>query len=149
MKVTDRLRVEHGIFLRQLRYLDHLLLSGAPKMTLTTAAEIICRAEEQHAALEDRVLYPELAKILGEAHPALRGLEEDHSGIRKLVEMIRCGEVEEDWIRRLVHLLRAHMEREIHQIFPLAEELLSEETLSTLSNWSVEHVREAMESGEK
>ena len=40
------------------------------------------------------------------------------------------------------------MEREIHQIFPLAEDLLSEEILSTLNNWNVDHLCEAMESGE-
>jgi len=148
MKVTDRLKVEHGIFLRQLRYLDQLLLSGAPKTALTTAVETICRAEEQHAALEDRVLYPELTKLLGKDHPALRRLDEDHNGIRRLVGMVRSGEAKEDSIRSLVHLLRAHMEREIHQIFPLAEDLLSEEILSTLNNWNVDHLCEAMESGE-
>jgi hemerythrin-like domain-containing protein len=149
MKLTDRLKVEHGIFLRQLRYLDHLLLSRASKAALATAADIICRAEEQHAALEDRVLYPEMAKALGEAHPTLRLLAEDHDRIRELVAKTRSGEVEEDCIRRLVHFLRAHMEREIHQVFPLAEQLLSEITLNRLSNWDVEHVHEEVESGER
>jgi hypothetical protein len=99
MKVTDRLKVEHGIFLRQLRYLEHLLSSHSPKTALATAVETICRAEEQHAALEDRVLYPALTKLLGEDHPALQRLNEDHG--------------------------------------------------ATLSNWNAEHIREAMESGEK
>ncbi len=149
MKVTDRLKVEHGIFLRQLRYLEQLLSLHAPKPALATAVETICRAEEQHAALEDRVLYPELTKLLGADHPALLRLGEDHGAIRRMLGLIRSGDVEEESIRSLVHLLRDHMEREIHQIFPLAEELLSEETLSTLSNWNAEHVREALESGEK
>ena len=149
MKLTDRLKVEHGIFLRQLRHLDDLLLSRAPKEALATAADIICRAEEQHAALEDRVLYPEMAKALGEAHPALRLLADDHGRIRELVTMVRSGEVTEDSIRRLAHFLRAHMEREIHQVFPLAEQLLSEATLNSLSNWDVEHVHEEIESGER
>ena len=149
MRLTDRLKVEHGIFLRQLRYLDHLLLARASPTALATATDILCRAEEQHAALEDHVLYPEMTKALGEAHPALRLLAEDHGKIRELVAMIRSGQVEEDCIRRLVHLLRAHMEREIHLVFPLAEQVLSEETLNTLSNWDVEHVHEEIESGER
>ena len=148
MKITDRLKVEHGVFLRQLRYLEHLLEYDAPSAALAVAVETISRAEEHHTTIEDRLLYPALTKVLGEDFPPWRELEDDHKHIRQLVGKIRSGDFDGDTVHRLVQALRVHMEREIHQVFPLVEEILSEERLIALSNWDTEHVLEALESGE-
>jgi hemerythrin-like domain-containing protein len=148
VKLTDRLKVEHGVFLRQLRYLGQLLDHDAPPAVLSAAVETIARAEEHHSAIEDRLLYPELARVLGEDCPPLRELDADHQQIRRLVGKVRSGDFDADTVHRLLHALRAHMEREIHQVFPLVEEVFSEEKLAALSNWDSEHVLEALESGE-
>ena len=145
MKITDRLKVEHGVFLRQLRYLEYLLEYDAPKAALAVAVETVARAEEHHTTIEDRLLYPALTKVLGEDFAPLRELNQEHEHIRLLVGKIRSGEFDEDTVHRLVDGLRVHMEREIHQIFPLVEEILPEERLTSLSNWEAEHVLESLE----
>jgi hypothetical protein len=38
--------------------------------------------------------------------------------------------------------LGSHIEKEIHLIFPLAEEWIPEETLSQMCDWYAEHVRD-------
>jgi hemerythrin-like domain-containing protein len=144
MKITDRLKVEHGVFLRQLRYLDKLLEREAPKAVLAAAVETIAMAEEHHTLIEDRLLYPELAKVFGEDLPALRELAQDHDEVRGLVAAVRSGDFDGDVVRRLVGALRVHLEREIHQIFPLVEEVLPPDRLLSLSNWEAEHVLETL-----
>jgi hemerythrin-like domain-containing protein len=144
MKITDRLKVEHGVFLRQLRYLEQLLEQDAPKPVLATAVETIARAEEHHTMIEDRLLYPELAKVFGEDLPALRELADEHDQVRRLVATIRSGDFSAGDVHRLVKTLRVHLEREIHQIFPLVEEILPAERLVSLSNWDSEHVLEEL-----
>jgi hemerythrin-like domain-containing protein len=147
VKITDRLKVEHGVFLRQLRYLEHLLEYDAPKAALAVAVETISRAEEHHTAIEDRLLYPALTKVLGEDFPPWLELEQEHRHIRQLAGKIRSGEFDGDTVHRFVQALRVHMEREIHQVFPLVEEILPEERLSALSNWDAEHVLESLGEG--
>jgi hemerythrin-like domain-containing protein len=144
MKITDRLKVEHGVFLRQLRYVDDLLADAASKPVLAAAVETIARAEEHHTAIEDRLLYPELARVFGEDLPALRDLAREHEQVRRLVAVVRSGDFGVEDVRRLVQALRVHMEREIHQIFPLVEEVLPPERLAALSSWDAEHVVESL-----
>ncbi|HEX6739416.1 MAG TPA: hemerythrin domain-containing protein [Vicinamibacteria bacterium] len=144
MKITDRLKVEHGVFLRQLRYLDDLLASEASKPVLAAAVETIARAEEHHTTIEDRLLYPELARVFGEDLPALRELAREHEQVRRLMGVVRSGEFRGEDVRRLIQALRVHMEREIHQIFPLVEEVLPPERLASLSSWEAEHVIEGL-----
>jgi hemerythrin-like domain-containing protein len=147
MKITDRLKVEHGVFLRQLRYLEDLLEREAPKAVLAAALETIARAEEHHTMIEDRLLYPELTRVFGEDLPALRELAQEHDHVRLLVSVIRSGEFDADDVHRFIEALRVHLEREIHQVFPLVEEVLPPERLASLSNWDAEHVLESLRPG--
>jgi len=143
MKVTERLKVEHGVFLLQLRTLEDLLARNAPAVALAAAVETISRAEEHHSAIEERLLYPALAKAVGQEFPPLQQVAADHQSIKSLVERIRGGDVGHEPIRELINLLREHMEREIHDTFRVIEEALPEETLRAMCNWEVEHVFEA------
>jgi hemerythrin-like domain-containing protein len=145
MKITDRLKVEHGVFLRQLKLVESLLSRETPKAVLASVVETIAQAEEHHTMLEDRLLYPELAKVFGEDLPALRELAREHRDVHALVTLIRSGRFQEDDVRQFVKALRAHLEREIHQIFPLVEEILPPERLVSLSSWDAEHVLESLE----
>ena len=143
MKLTDRLRVEHGVFLIQLRHLEALVQQGAPREALAAVTGAIVGAEAHHSAVEDRVLYPALRKRLGEELPALDQIEADHATIRKLGERIGSGSFDDETVTSLISLLRAHMEREIHDTFARIEELIPEDELSAMFNWNVEHVFEA------
>ena len=143
MKITERLKVEHGVYLLQLRHLEALMDAQAPQEVLKAVVQAIAAAEDQHSKLEDNVLYPELAKIVGQEFAPLLQVKEDH---RKLAELSgRAGSTGDPvHVQAFVDLLRAHLEREIHNLFALAEEVLGADLLSSLGNWQEEHIYREM-----
>jgi len=140
MKITDRLKVEHGVFLQQLRTLGELVAAGAPAPVVAAVVETIAAAEQRHAEIEERLLYPALTKALGESFPALVKVQGEHTAIRNAVARIRSGGFEAADVELLVETMRDHLEHEIHSLFALAEEWLTEEHLTSMCNWNVEHV---------
>jgi len=144
MKLTDRLKVEHGVFLKQLAFLESLVKLGAPGPVLGVVAETIVTAEEDHSQLEGRVLYPELEKALGSDYGPLKQIAQDHADLAALVARIRGGAVDATLVMELVNVLREHLEREIHGMFALAEEWIPAERLEALVNWEEEHLYESM-----
>lgn len=144
MKLTDRLKVEHGIFLKQLAFLEGLVKLGAPGPVLGVVAETIVTAEEDHSQLEGRVLYPELEKALGTDYGPLKQIAQDHAALAALVERIRAGTVDAKLVMELVNVLRDHLEREIHGLFALAEQWIPAERLEALVSWEEEHLYESM-----
>ena len=144
MKLTDRLKVEHGVFLKQLAFLEGLVKLDASSRLLAVVAETIVMAEEDHSQIEGRILYPELEKAVGKDYPALRQVADDHSAIAAIVKRVRAGENDPKTILEFVALMREHLEREIHGLFALAEEWIPGDRLEALSNWEEEHVYESL-----
>jgi hemerythrin-like domain-containing protein len=142
MKLTDRLKVEHGIFLAQLRQLEQMVAVRAPAAALAGAIETIARAELQHSALEDRLLYPALARKVGTDAAPLRTIKADHERIQQQLDAIRAGGPDPEKTSEFVRTLRDHMEREIHEVFVLAERVLPEEELHSMCNWDIQHIFE-------
>jgi hemerythrin-like domain-containing protein len=144
MKITDRLKVEHGVFLEQLRFLEELVARNAPPLVLRAVVETIASAEERHSQVEERVLFPALSRILGTAFRPLESVSADHDCIQRLTAQIQRGDVDREVVLAYADVMRRHMEEEIHGLFPLIEEVLGDEILETLSNWNAEHVRVEM-----
>jgi hemerythrin-like domain-containing protein len=142
MKITERLKVEHGVFLHQLKALERLVREDAAADAVGAVVAVIASAEEHHSELEDRILYPAIEKVLGKDSPPLRAVAAEHVALRGLAERIQGGDRTAALVLAYVEALRKHLEREIHALFPLAEEVLSPEALATLSNWDVEHVHD-------
>jgi hemerythrin-like domain-containing protein len=142
MKITDRLKAEHGVFLWQLDHLQDLVRREASAEVLGAAAETIAAAEERHASVEDRLLYPALARALGREFPLLQRSSAAHHELRQLVARIRTGEFDASTVDTFAERLRDHLEREIHDVFALAEEVLSAEDLVAMANWDVDHIHE-------
>jgi hemerythrin-like domain-containing protein len=142
MKITDRLKVEHGVFLLQLRRLDEMAARGAPLEVQQATLETIATAEEWHSALEDRLLYPALAETLGEDDAILREVAEDHRALKALSDRVRAGGFTREDVLAYGKRLRSHLEREIHGVFRLAEQRISPERLSDMCNWDAEHIFE-------
>src|SRR5262245_1228900 len=94
MKITDRLKVEHGVFLVQLRVLEQMVEQRAPAAALAAAIETIAQAETHHAALEDRLLYPALVEKVGPDAPPLRTIRTDHQRIQELLDGIRKSQAD-------------------------------------------------------
>jgi hemerythrin-like domain-containing protein len=142
MKITDRLKVEHGVFLLQLRRLQEMAEKGAPMEALRSTLETIAAAEEWHSLLEDRLLYPALAETLGPDNALLAEVAEDHRALRVLADKVRGPEFTREDVAAYGARLRAHLEREIHGMFRLAEQRISPERLSGMCNWDAEHIFE-------
>src|SRR5262249_3658215 len=79
MRITDRLKVEHGVYLQQLRTLQELLALKAPRPVLAAVVDTIASSEERHAEIEERALYPALINALGPQFPALAAVARDHA----------------------------------------------------------------------
>jgi hemerythrin-like domain-containing protein len=139
MKLTDRLRVEHGVYLLQLRQVEELLTAEAAPEALAAALSVIVVAEDHHSRLEDAVLYPELERRIGADTSPLVEVRQAHERLRVLATQARLTASSAD-VRAFVDELREHMEHEIHHVFPLIEELVSEELLSSLGNWQEDHL---------
>ncbi len=144
MKLTDRLKVEHGIFLKQLAFLEGLVKLDAPPNLLAAVAETIALAEEDHSQLEGRLLYPLLEKAVGSDYGPLQQVAQDHADLSALVERVRGGAPSAKLVLELVNLMRDHLEREIHGLFALAEEWIPAERLEALCNWEEEHLYESL-----
>jgi hemerythrin-like domain-containing protein len=143
MKITERLKAEHGVFLFQLDHLESLIHAKAPMVILEAVVETIATAEEHHAAMEDKLLYPALVKAIGRDVPLLLKSEQEHEEVRKLAQRVRSGAGDEGTIASFAAMLRKHLEREIHDIFALADEMVPAEDLTSMSNWDVDHLYEA------
>lgn len=143
MKITERLKVEHGVYLLQLRHLEALLEAQASPEVLKAVVRAIAMAEDQHSKLEDNVLYPELAKVVGNEFAPLAQVREDHRTLAELSGRAAASGDHAD-IKAFIDLLRAHLEREIHNLFALAEEVLSADLLRRLGNWQEEHIYREM-----
>jgi hemerythrin-like domain-containing protein len=143
MKITERLEAEHGVFLYQLDRLEELALRNTPMDVLAAVVETIASAEDHHAMIEDRVLYPALVEANGGEFPLLSQARIEHVELRRLVTRIRSRAFDEHTVCAFVGLLREHLEREIHGVFALAEELIAPDKLARMANWDVDHLHEA------
>ena len=145
MKVTERLKAEHGVLLMLLDHLEDVLRSGAGPEVLRATTAAVAAAEEKHALFEERLLYRLVAASLGPDSPLVSTLLEEHGRITDLSQGILSGAFDEATVAAYVTLLRQHIERETHRFFPLIDEIVPEEKLVAVSNWDAEHVaREAM-----
>src|SRR5882672_6827663 len=95
MKITERLKAEHGVFLYQLDRLEELSLGDTPMDVLAAVVETIASAEDHHSMIEDQVLYPALVQANSGEFPLLRKARAEHVEIRRLVTRIRSGAFDE------------------------------------------------------
>lgn len=141
MRITDRLKAEHGVFLRQLRTLERMHAEGAAPEALAAAVRTIAEAEAHHSELEDRVLYPALGRVVGAGDPGLLAVAREHSRLREMSDAILAGGAAAD-VAGYARLAREHFEHEIHGVFVMAEEWLEDDELERMANWNVDHTFE-------
>jgi hemerythrin-like domain-containing protein len=144
MRITDRLKAEHGVFLRQLKTLERLQAEGASAEALAAVVTTLAEAEEHHSQLEDRVLYPALVKVLGAEEATLQGVAREHERLHELSSAILSGRFEGKDVADYARLAREHFEHEIHGVFVLAEEWIGDEELARMANWNVDHMFEEL-----
>jgi hemerythrin-like domain-containing protein len=144
MRITDRLKAEHGVFLRQLKALERMQAEGAPPASVAAVVAVLVDAEEHHSRLEDRVLYPALARVLGPEKAGLNAVTAEHDQLRALAARILSGSLRPSDVTAYVVAAREHFEHEIHGVFVLAEEWIENEELERMANWNVDHTFEEL-----
>lgn len=132
MKVTDPIRRDHAEFGEHVDFV-RFAAREVPRLSREEREALVGRVLDfcqgtlvPHAAAEEHVLYPQVAKLLG-APEATAPMIEDHELIREYVASLSA--TERDDIERLQELLyglhalvSAHLRKEEELYFPLLDE---------------------------
>lgn len=134
MRITDRFRSEHAVFLEQLDVLTGLLEAGEPTGAIVAALATLAAPLGRHARREEDVLFPRLVPEVGAGGP-IRALTEEHRLIERQIEVI-TGSSSRAELRAafdaFARTLRGHIAKEDDVLFPLAEGTLGDERLAAL-----------------
>jgi regulator of cell morphogenesis and NO signaling len=159
--ITDALRGEHGVFYAQF---DHIEggLATVDLAGLKTQGALLASALAPHAHLENDILFPALERELGGDGGPLTVFRAEHAEIEDALEKLqtlrelsrhhddiegtlqRLPRVEDVAVaRRLVGqtlaIARDHFSKEEHMLFPMAEQMLSEDALERLGEqWAAQ-----------
>ena len=138
MKLTDALLGEHGLFYALFEELKTKLAQGDDVRPLMDA---IGTTLEQHAQIEERMLFPALDPHIGEMGP-LAVMRDEHRQIDGFLADIRDAADDADLaplIHGLLEVIYSHFQKEEMILFHLAEQFLGEQTLSELgADWAIE-----------
>jgi regulator of cell morphogenesis and NO signaling len=86
----------------------------------------------QHFAIEEQALFPALARHLGRDQGPLAVMDAEHASFRELLSRLADAVRRDDRAAQRTHalavidLLRAHIRKEDHVLFPMAARLLSD-----------------------
>lgn len=133
--ITTVLRVEHRI----LRVMMEALAEWLPSAPASASAEMRGRvsllfvALEAHAQREEQHLFAHLRPLSDRAHHLVDMMILVHDEVRDLFEEIQTMENPKEHIWTILDLTETHFVREDNEVFPLAEELLSLESLLELA----------------
>lgn len=138
MRLTQTLYGEHGAIYAMMDALESLG-EKADLTTLLAAARLFERALLDHAAMEDEMLFARLEPMMPGGGP-LRVMRFEHEEIeRGLAEVGRSTDVDEANARlgATFGTIRDHFRKEEMVLFPMAEQLLSSESLEALgADWA-------------
>lgn len=127
MRIIDRLSAEQQSLLAHADALE--AFSGAGNDQLLTLTEGLAALLVAHARDEEHVLFPVLEAALGDDVGPLPELREEHAAIRSVLDAIArlpTRPVLRSTIAALVSLLRDHLAKEEHVLFPLAARVLGD-----------------------
>ena len=133
MRITDRFRSEHAVFVQQLGVLDAMLRGGASLDEVIAGIRILAAPLHRHAQNEESTLFPALDP---DADAPIRILTQEHSQIERWLQRMTSAPVTRadltDIFRSFDALLQGHIVREDEVLFPMAERALGESELVAL-----------------
>ncbi|MDR7434508.1 MAG: hemerythrin domain-containing protein [Armatimonadota bacterium] len=139
MKITDALLGEHGVFYAQFTHLEQVLPHTETVGEVHAQAALLAAALATHARLEEDVLFPSLDPHLGPMGP-LAVMRAEHNEIEGTLSRIPNVDDLVEARGLLVHALqvaRQHFAKEEQVLFPMAGQILGEETLTQLgAQWA-------------
>lgn len=133
--ITTVLRVEHRLLRDMMEDLAEWLSKASPgdSAQMRGRISLLGLALEAHAAREEQHLFAHLRPLSERAVHLVDMMVLVHDEVRGLLEEIEMEENPKEQIWTILDLTETHFVKEDEQVFPLAEELLSPETLYALS----------------
>ncbi|MCS7222402.1 MAG: hemerythrin domain-containing protein [Anaerolineae bacterium] len=139
MKIIEALLGEHGALYAQLEHLERAVLTAEMLAQIQSQMALLSAALDTHARLEDRLLFTALDPYLGPMGP-LTVMRMEHDQIENLFSRIsQASSLSEaqGLVLQLIHIARDHFAKEEQVLFPMAVQILSQETLLELGvRWS-------------
>lgn len=140
MKLTDALIGEHGAFYSLFDEIEEIATREEAIAVILGATAVLGAMVDAHAALEDDLLFVALEPHLGADAGPLAVMRSEHDEMIRLLERIEdAADVDEAarLVEEALKAARSHFLKEEQVLFPLAEQLLGEETLTRLGkDWA-------------
>lgn len=141
MKITEALLAEHVVFHNIFDYLERAIPNLKSLGEIRTLSSFLESMLEVHALMEDELLIEPLEACLCQLAQH-ENFHEEHEAIDKSLEAIQTTRSMAEAKRLLLNAVtssRRHFDKEERIIFPLAEKLLSSNTLLLLGKrWEEE-----------
>lgn len=140
MKLTDALLGEHAVFYVLFSQIEELASIDGSMAQIRAATTVLAAVVESHAGLEEELLFPALEPHLGREGGPLAVMRAEHEEIARLLWCIEEADEEHEAMLAVVAALancRDHFHKEEQVLFPMALELLDEDTLISLGrSWA-------------
>lgn len=139
MKLTDALLGEHAVLYELFDHLRDRILNSDDIRDIHGAVAVVERILVSHARIEEDLLFSRLDPLLEQAGP-LAMMRAEHLEIDDLLETAK-GKTDiadlKSTIGELLDLSHEHFQKEEVVLFPMAEQILGEATLTDLGgHWA-------------
>ena len=135
MKLTDALLGEHGTFYVLFNQIEEIAAMDGPLAQIRGATTVLGAMVDSHATLEDELLFSALEPHLGTDDGPLAVMRTEHAEMARLLEQIEDADDAGQiilWIEEALSAARSHFQKEERVLFPMAQHLLGDETLTRL-----------------
>lgn len=150
MKLTDLLMGEHGIFYAMFDEFESTAAESSLE-SLRAQVRLLTASLVSHAHLEDAALFTAVEPHMGSGCGPVSVMRMEHEEIERGLEALPTVASVEETRALLLHVIavaRSHFAKEERILFPMAEELLGEQTLRALSEkWVEARISESTVSG--
>lgn len=134
MKITEALRGEHGVFYAQFHSLKQTVPTAKTVEQVQALVTVLATALEQHAQLEDTLLFTALDPHIGQMGP-LAVMRMEHDEIEQTLARSQASQDPTEAKNLALHAVQvalAHFAKEEQVLFPMAERTLNADTLTQL-----------------
>jgi len=139
MKIIDALLGEHGVFYAQFDHLEETVPASVSLAKVQSQAAVLTAALATHAGLENELLFSTLDPHLGQMGP-LAVMRMEHDEIENTLGQVQEAQDLAQAQRLVLHAVRVardHFAKEEQVLFPMAHQVLDENTLTQLgARWA-------------
>lgn len=135
MKLTDALLGEHATFYVLFDEIQDIAETESAIAQWRGATTVLRAMVNSHAILEERLLFSALEPLFGQQEGPLAVLKAEHREMeRMLANMLEEPDVDRAilWISEALNASRDHFRKEERVLFPMAQRMLGDETLTRL-----------------